>query len=258
MAEVDAVCRQAILDVTGVAPKRLRPIRAGDYSFNNIGVTSFYMLSSNIPAEVKREMGLYAVGGSGGNSRAWHSEGDVLEYADPANLVRDTKVYGATILRVLNGTVYPFDFVKTVDESREIVEGYQKKAGGRFDLGPVLDEMAGLREELVRFNAAAARVAGTGSTREARPLNEALLALGRILIPTGYARREIFEHDPAYEVPPFAELAPAADLPRSDGRVEQKFLLNQLLRGRNKVLHRLRQARRAARILHEEHVKNPG
>ena len=245
MAEVDAVCRQAILEVTATTPKRLRPIRAGDYSFNNIGVTSFYMLSSNIPAEIKQQMGLYAVGGSGGNSRAWHSEGDVLEYADPDNLVRDIKVYGATILRVLNGTVYPFDFVKTVDESREIVDGYQKKAGGRFDLRPVLDELAGLREELMRLNEAAARVARMGSTKEALPVNDTLLELGRILIPISYARREIFEHDPAYEVPPFAEIAPAADLPRFDGQVEQKFLLNQLLRGRNKVLYRLRQARRA-------------
>jgi hypothetical protein len=169
----------------------------------------------------------------------------VLEYADPDNLVRDTKVYGATILRVLNSTVYPFDFVKTVDESREIVEGYQKKAGARFDLGPVLDELASLREELIRLNGYAARVAKTGSAKEARALNDTLLGLGRILIPTSYAKREIFEHDPAYEVSAFAEVALAADLPRSDGQVGQKFLLNQLVRGQNKVLHRLSQARRA-------------
>ena len=96
------------------------------------------------------------------------------------------------------------------------------------------------------LNGAAARVARTGSVQEARAVNDALLELGRILIPASYARREIFEHDPAYEVAPFAEVAPAADLPRSDGRAEQKFLLNQLLRGRNKVLYRLRRARRAA------------
>jgi hypothetical protein len=40
-------------------------------------------------------------------------------------------------------------------------------------------------------------------------------------------------------------VALAADLPRSDGQVGQKFLLNQLVRGQNKVLHRLSQARRA-------------
>ncbi len=95
MAEVDDLCREAISDVTGQTSTAMRPIRAGDYSFNNIGVTSFYMLSSNIPAELRKEMGMYAVGGSGGNSRAWHNEGDVLETADPDNLVRDIKVYAA-------------------------------------------------------------------------------------------------------------------------------------------------------------------
>ncbi len=246
-AEVDSLCRDAIVDTTGIAPKRLRPIRAGDYSFNNIGVTSFYMLSSNIPADVKKEMGMYTVGGSGGNSRAWHSEGDVLEAAEPNILVRDIKVYAATILRVLNADVYPFDFVKTVDESREIVEKYQNDARGRFDLGPVLEELVGLREDLAAFNTRAARAVASGNRAEQRQVNEALLRLGRILIPTGYAKREIFEHDPAYDIPPFAEIAPAADLPKYDGVAEQRFLLNQLVRGRNKVLLRLQQAREVAR-----------
>ncbi len=245
-AEVDSLCRDAIVDTTGITPKRLRPIRAGDYSFNNIGVTSFYMLSSNIPADVKKEMGMYTVGGSGGNSRAWHSEGDVLEAADPNILVRDIKMYAATILRVLNADVYPFDFVKTVDESREIVEKYQKDAGGRFDLGPVLGELAGLRADLAAFNTRAARAVASGNRAEQRKVNDALLRLGRLLIPIGYAKSEIFEHDPAYDIPAFAEIAPASDLPKYDGLAEQRFLQNQLVRGRNKVLLRLQQAREVA------------
>lgn len=243
MAEVDDVCKSSIRDVTGVTPNRLRPIRAGDYSFNNIGVTSFYMLSSNIPADVKRQKGYYAVGGSGGNSDAWHNENDVLEHADPDVLVRDIKLYAATILRVLNSPVYPFDFVKAVDEYRQIVTGYQQAAGDSFDLKPVLNELSALRGELVRFNAAALKAAD--DREEARRFNEALLRLGRILIPLSYAKREIFEHDPATEVPPFAEIAGAANLTSYDETSdERKFLLNQLMRGRNKVMLRLNQARR--------------
>ncbi len=68
------------------------------------------------------------------------------------------------------------------------------------------------------------------------------MELGRLLIPISYAKREIFEHDPAYEVLAFAEIAPTADLPRYDGRTEQGFLKNQLVRGRNKVLLHLNQA----------------
>jgi hypothetical protein len=245
-AEVTDLCTSAITDASGIVPKRLRPMRAGDYSFNNIGITSFYMLSSNISAEVKEEKGYYAVGGSGGNSAAWHNEEDVLKYADPEVLVRDIKIYAASILRSINATVYPFDFIHAVDESIEFVKAYQDAAGKDFDLNPVLVELSALRQDLDRFNSAAERVAETGELNKARVFNEALLRLGRILIPTSYAKREIFEHDPATEVPAFAEIAPAADLPSYEADSdERKFLLNQLVRGRNKVMLRLARAREA-------------
>ena len=177
-AEATDLCTSAITDASGIVPKRLRPMRAGDYSFNNIGITSFYMLSSNIPAEVKGEKGFYAVGGSGGNSAAWHNEEDVLKYADPDILVRDIKIYAASILRALNATVYPFDFVRAVDESTEIVSGYQDAAGGGFDLSPVLEELSSLRQDVIGFNAAADRVAEAGDLTAADPFNEAMSAAG--------------------------------------------------------------------------------
>ena len=177
-AEVNDLCTAAITDASGIVPKRLRPMRAGDYSFNNIGITSFYMLSSNIPAEVKSEKGYYAVGGSGGNSAAWHNEADVLEYADPDILVRDIKIYAASILRTLNATVYPFDFVPAVDESIDIVKEYQDAAGDGFDLGPVLEELAALKEDVRRFNAAAEKVAETGDIKKAAPSTRLSCAWG--------------------------------------------------------------------------------
>ncbi len=243
-AEVTDLCTSAIIDASGIVPKRLRPMRAGDYSFNNIGITSFYMLSSNIPAEVKEKKSYYAVGGSGGNSAAWHNEEDVLRYADPDILLRDIKIYAASILRALNATVYPFDFVRAIDESIEIVKRYQDAAGEGFDLSLVLDELSALRQDVVKFNMAADRVRDSEDLNAARPFNDAMLRLGRILITTSYAKREIFEHDPAVEVPAFAEIAPAMNLAKyEEGSDERKFLLNQLMRGRNKVMLRLAQAR---------------
>jgi len=247
-AEVNDVCTTAIKDASGITPKRLRPMRAGDYSFNNIGITSFYMLSSNIPKEVKLEKGFHAVGGSGGNSDAWHNENDVLEFADPDTLVRDIKIYAATIWRILNANAYPFDFVRSIDESEAIVKSYQEAAAGRFDLQPVLDKLTELRNELSEFNSAVKKTSDAGDAHQAQAVNDTLLRLGRILITTGYAKKECFEHDPAVEVPPFAEVAPAVEFskyqPESD---ESRFLQNQLLRGRNKVLHRLECAREVIR-----------
>ncbi len=51
MAEADALCRTSIQDALGLSSERVRPLRAGDYSFNQIGPTGLYMLLSNIPIE---------------------------------------------------------------------------------------------------------------------------------------------------------------------------------------------------------------
>ena len=88
---------------------RKRPLRAGDYSFNNLGITGYLMLSSTMPDDLRAEKGYYPVGGCGGNI-AWHTEDDTLEIGDKDNLYRDVKVYAAAVLRVVNASVPPFDF----------------------------------------------------------------------------------------------------------------------------------------------------
>ena len=98
MAEAGALCGAAIADAVGVHARRLRPLRAGDYSFNQVGLTGLYMLLSNIPIEERRRRGYYAVGGCGGNI-AWHTPFDTMEVADPAIIERDLRVYLTSILR---------------------------------------------------------------------------------------------------------------------------------------------------------------
>ena len=115
MAEADELCRDSISAVTGQTAGRRRPIRAGDYSFNQIGLTSFFMLLSNIPNEERKELGFYPVGGCGGNV-AWHTEDDVLNVADRGYLEQDLRVYVTAIGRVLNGDVLPFDHRRAVKE----------------------------------------------------------------------------------------------------------------------------------------------
>ena len=68
-------------DALGLPSERVRPLRAGDYSFNQIGPTGLYMLLSNIPAEERKRRGYYAVGGCGGNI-AWHTPDDLMPVAD--------------------------------------------------------------------------------------------------------------------------------------------------------------------------------
>ncbi len=243
MAEAEKLCKSAIKDVTGAEAERVRPIKAGDYSFNNIGITSFYMLLSNIPKGVAREKGLYAVGGCGGNIE-WHTEADTIEIADKDNLLRDIKVYLITLLRVLNSEVYPFDFRRTVAESLEYAQRYSDEAGGRFDLNPVLHELSMLSGRLEAFYATGEGGVIQRDGEMIDDINRTMVRMGRILIPLAYVREGRFEHDPAVPAPHLPDLSSVRDLQSlEEASDEYSFLLNQLTRRRNRVVHRLRKAR---------------
>ena len=101
MPETEAYVQSAIKAVTGLASHGERPHRAGDYAFNNIGISSFFMLSSTMPDDLRAEKSYYTVGGCGGNI-AWHTENDLIEIADKEILLRDIKVYAQAVLGVAN------------------------------------------------------------------------------------------------------------------------------------------------------------
>ena len=92
MTETEAYVQRSSRTVAGLDSHGERPHRAGDYSFNNIGISSFFMLSSTMPDELRAEKGYYTVGGCGGNI-AWHTENDMIDIADRDILLRDIKVY---------------------------------------------------------------------------------------------------------------------------------------------------------------------
>ena len=97
MSEVNDFCKKVIHDVTGKKPRGIRPMRAGDYSFNHIGVTSMYMLMSTIPEEIGKEKGFYTVGGCAGNSWAWPRR--MTRWKLPTlRSGKDIRVYVASIL----------------------------------------------------------------------------------------------------------------------------------------------------------------
>src|SRR5215472_13242992 len=92
MAETRALVEGAIRDGAGQPMKPKRANQAGDYSFNNIGLSSFYMLSSTMPDDLRAEKSYYDVSGCGGNI-AWHTENDTIEIADRDVLATDIKIY---------------------------------------------------------------------------------------------------------------------------------------------------------------------
>lgn len=237
---VDAVIRQT----TGVTPEPERPPRAGDYSFNSIGVSSYFMLSSTMSEADRAARDYYAVGGCGGNI-AWHTEDDVMDIADREHLLRDMRVYAAAVLRTLNAPVHPLDWTRTTAEFRSTLEGYRQAAGGEFDFGPSVAALDELDATLAGFYVnAPAR--GTARTAAVKRFNAVQRRLGRFLIPVNYSRMPAFWHDPAVNVAPLPDLAPAAALPRAAGHPDQLGMLRtHLRRGQNRLIWTLQQAREA-------------
>lgn len=237
MSEAEAFLADVIKEVAGKAIEGERPHRAGDYSFNNIGISSYLMLSSTMPDILREEKGYYTVGGCGGNI-AWHTENDKLEIADKDILLRDIKVYLLAVLRNANSEYLPFDWRATMREFAETVAGYQKKAGDRFDLTPSKEAVADLASALDGFYA---RVGA--KTVSPAAANAVIQDLARILVPINFTRVQRFRHDPALTIPPLPSIAAAAELDAHD-TTTLGFAKTQLVRGQNRLVSALRQARR--------------
>jgi hypothetical protein len=223
MAGVHEIAASTIEDVSGKETVKRRPPRAGDYSFNNLGVPGM-SLQSNIPEPVREERGYHPVGGSGGHADAWHLTTDTIEKADPEALARDTEVYTLATAR-LSRAAQPADPVRTIDTLRSVVEGYDGES--KFDLGPVLAELDSLRT--------ATTVALDDADEYAAEIDRLVKALTRL----NFATAGAFEQDPAESRSPFPRLAPVEQLPDLDGD-DERFLELQLRRARNEVVADLR------------------
>jgi len=240
MSETVALVAGAIRDAAGKPMKQKRPNRAGDYSFNNIGLSSFYMLSSTMPDELRAEKNYYDVSGCGGNI-AWHTENDTLEIADRDVLRTDMAIYLLSALRVVNAEILPFDWRATAAEFRGTLASYAEALGDAFDLSPAEAAVGDLESALGELYGAIE----SGAVPAARA-NELLRRLGRVLVPLNFTREPRFRHDPAYNMPPLPALSVAAEFAHLAPE-QRGFALTQLLRGRNQVVAGLRAATRLVR-----------
>lgn len=243
MSEVDEFCQSAIWDAVGQKSKGTRPMRAGDYSFNNIGITSFFMLSSSIPEDVLKEKGLYAVGGCGGNNE-WHTEDDDMRLYDPEVQVKDIKIYSTAVYRALNAPIHPFNFKNTVLEMLGTLSTYQEKAGNRFSFELVHQEGKALLAALDAFNAELSDLQGS-SVKDAKvqAANLKLEKLSRILVRINYTRKGKFRHDPALNVPLLPDIAAVNGIKKLDAKGHKyKVLITHLTRGTHRLASAFREA----------------
>jgi hypothetical protein len=237
MSETERYVQGVIKDVCGLDSHGERPHRAGDYSFNNIGISSFFMLSSTMPDDLRAAKGYYAVGGCGGNI-AWHTENDTLEIADKEILLRDIKVYLASILGVANAEILPFDWRATAEEFSTTLARYATQAGEAFDFSEAQTALNGFKQSLEDFyeKASSGRIDPTKA-------NATIMGLARIMVPINFTVTPRFRHDPATPVQPLPTLAVANEIAAMDPTV-QGFARVQLTRGANRFMAALREAER--------------
>jgi N-acetylated-alpha-linked acidic dipeptidase len=237
MKETERFAQGVIKEVAGLPSHGERPHRAGDYAFNNIGISSLFMLSSTMPDKLREEKNYYTVGGCGGNI-AWHTENDLIDVADREIMVRDIKVYLGAVLRIANAEVLPFDWRDSGKEFLAVVDKYQAAAGNRFSLAPSREEVQALNSALENFYTRVEQKRVPVSTA-----NDVVMGLARILVPLNYTRQARFRHDPATPVPPLPTIATASELDQHQGAA-LGFALTQLTRGQNRLVAGLREARR--------------
>lgn len=237
--DVDCFCRKLVEEVTGIEPVWTRPIRAGDYSFNNIGITSFFMQSSTIGEKKMKELGYYQVYGCGGNIE-WHTEADDMRLVDRKIFLRDTRLYLAGVFRMANADIIPIDCRGMLDSMERYLLEYRYTAGDKFDLEPLFSEIGALRSLMNDFYEKIGECAGSAEKRQL--ICDTILKVERKLIRINYTGSEEFGHDPAVMVPPIPDIAPVLKINQMS-RDEQKFLIAQLTRSRNRVQHVLKECR---------------
>jgi hypothetical protein len=251
MAETVGFAGRAIKEIAGQELEYKRFGRAGDQSFNGIGLPAMFMSLSGQPADgpssaVEEQMARLLGGGrgrSGGLGWWWHTTEDTMDKIDRDFLVRDASIYALTLWRLCTEAILPFDYGATANELLGVLHDLANIAGDRLDLSALAAEAAALLADTERLRAACA---AAGDETRIAALNNCIIALGRALTPINYTASGEYEHDLALPAQPIPALQPVRQLATLDPASDEAHLLRiQLGRARNRVWHGLHRARAA-------------
>lgn len=120
-AELAGLAHEALAEHAGQAFSGRRMSRAGDQSFWGIGVPSIFGNLSEQPARPGEANASAAVFGGGDRKGAgtgwwWHTADDTLDKIDREILMRDTRIYGHVVARLLTSRVLPLDYASAAGE----------------------------------------------------------------------------------------------------------------------------------------------
>ncbi len=234
---------------TGQEPHAHRMSRAGDMSFNGVGLPSLFMGLSQVPtSEADTDYVSLAFGSLIGGKMPWwwHTSEDTIDKIDPDVLALDTRIYVSVLWNLCAQPLLPMDFRRVAADITGTLAELQNAAGDHLDLSVTQQRAAALAEAAARLADQCAAAADADAIDDAvKRLNAQMMALSRILIPLTYTAAGQFEHDPAWGMPHLPALQDArrlATLPADSD--DFRHLQTQLVRARNKVNITLRDALR--------------
>ncbi|WP_138005655.1 M28 family peptidase [Halalkalirubrum salinum] len=212
-----------------------RPARNSDQSFWGAGLSSLLSGARLDPATDE--------GGPIGGGWWWHTPEDTRDKVDMDVLVEETQLYVALAARFGYSPVLPHDYTATVKDIRTVLSDIESFAGQEFEeIHSILNELEAViidANELINNHA-------ESDPNLAADAEDLQVQLGNLLVPTLYMETEEYGHDPALPHQRLPYLRLAEELPELSGR-ERRFAETSVRRGRNRVVHRVGKAVKAAR-----------
>ncbi|MFQ5818220.1 MAG: M28 family peptidase [Terriglobia bacterium] len=245
--ELEEFTKQLARELTGQEPlegyfagrmRVFRPFRAGDSSFQGIGIPEVSIGLPEIPPG-HPDRADYV----GGSERGWwwHTPEDTLDKIDLRALVRDTELRLAELYLLATLPVLPYRPSAIARSYRIAVADLQAAVGAHLDLAQPAERAARLEAKARELEAKAdslRQVAESEKSAQQRiaELNRLLLKLSHRLNATLYTAAGRFGQDPAAPWPILPGLARARELARLEPASDRYgFLLTQMVRERNRV-----------------------
>jgi hypothetical protein len=156
-------------------------------------------------------------------------------------LLRDTRLYALMTYRLANLDVHPMDYSKTASEIGWFAQEYQDVVGDRVDLTGIIEATDVLSKKLSDFYDLLEKDEFDDSVLE--EVNRIQRKIARELVEIDYTREGKFHQDPATPLNPVPDLAYAKVLSQSiKDSDEEGFAEVSLIRGKNRVLYKLKKA----------------
>ena len=243
--ELAGLGEDVIRQWTGQQACGYRMSRAGDMSFNGIGIPALFMGVSQVPMhESDTDYVSVALGKLFGSKMPWwwHTSEDTIDKLDPAQLVLDTQIYLGAVWRLCGLSLLQTDFRRVANDIQSTLADLQAEVGDNLDLSVAISRA----ESLTVGVAALAQRCATVKREDVdtiASLNGKIKKLSRLLIPLTYTEAGQFDHDPAWNLLHLPSLAAAPRLTSlAKNSDEYHFLRTRLERNRNRVCFDLRQA----------------